>query len=156
MWHKRAHPLAAASPARERAISLSLPRSNGASQSGDTIIASTIQFPLSIIYCLCRTCRKRRRRWKSRFLSGGTESTPRQSPARRFSRDLRARPYLRGRALTRRAAPLSVSVPVPGWAKPPRDRWNWAPAGRLQKVTGVTLPGALINKQCLILSWLHS
>lgn len=90
MWHKRAHPLAAASPARERAISLSLPRSNGASQSGDTIIASTIQFPLSIIYCLCRTCRKRRRRWKSRFLSGGTESTARQSPARRFSRDLRA------------------------------------------------------------------
>lgn len=43
--------------AEQRAISLSLPRSNGATQSGDAIIASTMQFPLSIIYCMCCTGR---------------------------------------------------------------------------------------------------
>lgn len=50
--HTRALPLRAASRAGERAISLSLPRSNGATQSGGAIIASTMQFPLSIIYSI--------------------------------------------------------------------------------------------------------
>lgn len=53
---------------------------------------------------------------------------------------------------------VPVPLPVPGRAEPPPGRLDWAPApaARVQKVTGVTLPGALINKQWLLLSWLHS
>lgn len=69
-----------AQPSPERAIPLSLPRSNGAGQSGDTIIASAIQFPLSIIYCARCTRGRRRRRWPNRFLSG-VQDAPGGRPA---------------------------------------------------------------------------
>lgn len=155
--HMRALPLAAASPAKERAISLSLPRSNGASQSGDTIIASTIQFPLSIIYCIF--CTRRRRRWLNRFLSESTLRTAGQSRARRFAWDSRAprsplSPPAGADAARGPAVGLSLGPGLGRAASGPLG--DWAPAGGLQKVTSVKLPAAFINKQCLLLSWLHS
>lgn len=142
MWHKvlclastRVHSHLP-QPAQPGTVpSLSLPRSNGASQSGDTIIASAIQFPLSIIYCIC--CTRRRRRWPNRFLSGGTESTlwaAGQSRAGRFARDPRApRPPLSPPAGADATGGLAVGLslslgpgPVPSRSRAGQNRLGTA------------------------------
>lgn len=103
-------------PAEQRAISLSLPRSNGATQSGDAIIASTMQFPLSIIYSTCCTGRTGGNR-QDRFFDrregeknphpAGAAGHSRAGPFSRGCRGHRGRPRLGRRALGRRVAPAA-------------------------------------------------
>lgn len=146
-------------PAGEHAISLSLPRSNGATQSGDAIIASTMQFPLSIIYCIC--CTGRRGKRQDRFFDRREGQTTRRAAGRepergvspgipRAPRPPRASPAgagATGGSGRRCRSPARQSRLRAAWIEPPR------PAARLQKVTGVTLPegASLISNACYYL-----
>lgn len=79
-WQKSPAPPGPGSPGGERATSLSLPRSDGATQSGAAIIACAVQFPLSIIH---RPCGAGRRGPGGRGLRTGSGHRGRPCPSRR-------------------------------------------------------------------------